>query len=77
MFLTAGRYNDTWEVFDSMTRKFTLIICEIVFKKFEARESSACCFGNGVLLLNIFSDNTHQYILYDTENETFSVKIYS
>ena len=86
LFVTAGyndsiyedfeSYKNTWEVFVSIKKKFTLIGCECEVENLAISKYSACCFGDKVVLLNVCSDNTYQYIMYDTKNKTFSSKLF-
>ena len=73
LYVTAGPLDVTWEVFDSLTRKFTLIRYQTGIKGIYFNESSACCVGNKVVLLIVISDNTYQSVVYDTRNKIFSM----
>ena len=73
LFVTAGPLDITWEVFDSITRKFTLIRYQTGIKGIYFYESSACCVADKIILSIVTSENTLQSIVYDTRNETFSM----
>ena len=84
LFVTAGQrntiseatalYRSSWEAFDSITRKFTLIRHKVAIINSDVSKYSACGYGNNVVLLNVCFNNIYQIVLYDTKNYALSLK---
>ena len=64
LFAIGGALSDSWEVFDSVTRKFS--ICRNVMK-FTSRHKGACCVGEKIILVAVSTSGKDELVFYDVK----------
>ena len=75
MFVVGGIRSYSWEVLDSVSRKFSLIVHGIKFPSFQCLKEGACC--NKIVLVYVSNEKQYESIVYDVKSETFATIMFS
>ena len=77
LFVVGGIRSYSWEVLDSVSRKFSLIVHGIKFPSFQCLKEGACCVGNNIALVYVSNEKRYEFIVYDVKSETFATIMFS
>ena len=71
LFAIGGALSDSWEVFDSVTRKFSIFQNVMTFT---SDYQGACCVGGKIILVAVSDSGKDELVFYDVKTKTFSSK---